>query len=92
MTNALLLAVLQALVVALGAPLVVGTLRTLKARLVGRFAPKANPEYQFAPGDTELSTVIATDSPSFMNEGMFPVLVIVQRRIYQEHKRYANST
>ena len=39
MTTALLLAVLQALVVALGAPLVVGTLRTLKARLVGRRGP-----------------------------------------------------
>ncbi len=32
-----------------------------KARIVGRFAPKANPEYQFAPGETELSMVIATD-------------------------------
>jgi len=32
-----------------------------KARIVGRFAPKANPEYRFAPGETELMTVIATD-------------------------------
>ena len=32
-----------------------------KARVVGRFAPKANPEYQFGPGETELKTVVATD-------------------------------
>jgi superfamily II DNA or RNA helicase len=32
-----------------------------KARVVGRFAPKANPEYRFAPGECELMTVIATD-------------------------------
>ena len=32
-----------------------------KAKVVGRFAPKANPEYQFAPGESELITVIATD-------------------------------
>jgi superfamily II DNA or RNA helicase len=32
-----------------------------KARVVGRFAPKANPEYRFQPGDTELMTLVATD-------------------------------
>lgn len=32
-----------------------------KTRVVGRFAPKANPEYKFAPGEGELNTVIATD-------------------------------
>ena len=32
-----------------------------KARVVGRFAPKANPEYHFPPGESELMTVIATD-------------------------------
>jgi len=32
-----------------------------KARVVGRFAPKANPEYRFAAGEQELMTVIATD-------------------------------
>jgi HKD family nuclease/superfamily II DNA or RNA helicase len=32
-----------------------------KARVVGRFAPKANPEYRFPKGETELMTVIATD-------------------------------
>jgi hypothetical protein len=32
-----------------------------KARVVGRFAPKANPEYRFAPGESELMTVVATD-------------------------------
>ena len=32
-----------------------------KARVVGRFAPKANPEYKFAPGEAELFTVVATD-------------------------------
>jgi len=38
-TSALALAVFQALVVAVGAPLLLGTLRTLKARLVGRRGP-----------------------------------------------------
>lgn len=32
-----------------------------KARVVGRFAPKANPEYKFQKNEAELSTVIATD-------------------------------
>lgn len=32
-----------------------------KERLVGRFAPKANPEYRFAKDEIELMTVIATD-------------------------------
>lgn len=32
-----------------------------KARVVGRFAPKANPEYKFTGGETELMTVVATD-------------------------------
>ena len=32
-----------------------------KARVVGRFAPKANPEYHFAKGEAELMTVVATD-------------------------------
>jgi len=32
-----------------------------KVRAVGRFAPKANPEYRFQPGDSELSMLIATD-------------------------------
>ncbi|HQM80515.1 MAG TPA: phospholipase D-like domain-containing protein [Syntrophorhabdaceae bacterium] len=32
-----------------------------KARVVGRFAPKANPEYRFAGGEAELMTVVATD-------------------------------
>jgi superfamily II DNA/RNA helicase len=32
-----------------------------KARVVGRFAPKANPEYRRSPGESELTTVIATD-------------------------------
>jgi superfamily II DNA/RNA helicase len=32
-----------------------------KARAVGRFAPKANPEYRFQGGESELSTLIATD-------------------------------
>jgi len=32
-----------------------------KARAVGRFAPKANPEYRFQHGESELSTLIATD-------------------------------
>lgn len=32
-----------------------------RERVVGRFAPKANPWYRFRPGETELQTVIATD-------------------------------
>lgn len=32
-----------------------------KARLVGRFAPNANKEYKFKPGESELNTLIATD-------------------------------
>jgi len=32
-----------------------------KAKVVGRFAPKANPEYHLASGESELMTVIATD-------------------------------
>ncbi len=32
-----------------------------KEKIVGRFAPKANPEYRFAHGEAELMTVIATD-------------------------------
>jgi hypothetical protein len=32
-----------------------------KARIVGRFAPKSNPEYRFSAGETELMTVVATD-------------------------------
>src|SRR5439155_18403946 len=32
-----------------------------KARIVGRFAPKANPEYKFQSGEKELFTVVATD-------------------------------
>ncbi|HWR57354.1 MAG TPA: helicase-related protein [Thermodesulfovibrionales bacterium] len=32
-----------------------------KARVVGRFAPKANPEYVFQSGESELNTVVATD-------------------------------
>lgn len=32
-----------------------------KAKVVGRFAPKANPEYRFAAGECELMTVVATD-------------------------------
>src|SRR5207237_2416315 len=38
-----------------------------KARVVGRFAPKANPEYKFAAGESELSTVVATD---VLSEGL----------------------
>jgi superfamily II DNA/RNA helicase len=38
-----------------------------KARVVGRFAPKANPEYKFAAGETELNTVVATD---VLSEGL----------------------
>lgn len=32
-----------------------------KAKVVGRFAPKANPEYKFQAGESELMTVVATD-------------------------------
>jgi hypothetical protein len=32
-----------------------------KARAVGRFAPKANPEYRFQAGESELLTLVATD-------------------------------
>jgi HKD family nuclease/superfamily II DNA or RNA helicase len=32
-----------------------------KARVVGRFAPKANPEYLFSKGEVELMTLVATD-------------------------------
>jgi hypothetical protein len=32
-----------------------------KAKVVGRFAPKSNPEYRFIAGECELMTVIATD-------------------------------
>ncbi len=32
-----------------------------KARVVGRFAPRANPEYRFQAGESELMTVVATD-------------------------------
>ncbi|RUR74870.1 helicase-related protein [Chlorogloeopsis fritschii PCC 9212] len=32
-----------------------------KARLVGRFAPKANKEYKFKQGESEINTLIATD-------------------------------
>jgi len=32
-----------------------------KARVVGRFAPKVNPEYKFQSGEKELFTVVATD-------------------------------
>ncbi|MGP8199379.1 MAG: helicase-related protein [Limisphaerales bacterium] len=32
-----------------------------KARIVGRFAPKANPEYRFTADEKELFTVVATD-------------------------------
>lgn len=38
-----------------------------KARVVGRFAPKANPEYHFQAGESELNTVIATD---VLSEGL----------------------
>lgn len=38
-----------------------------KARVVGRFAPKANPEYRMQPGETELNTVVATD---VLSEGL----------------------
>jgi superfamily II DNA or RNA helicase len=36
-------------------------------RVVGRFAPIANPEYKFPSGETELSTVVATD---VLSEGL----------------------
>jgi formate hydrogenlyase subunit 4 len=45
MTGDLLLAVVQVLVVAAGAPLLVGALRTLKARLVGRRGPRVLQPY-----------------------------------------------
>jgi hypothetical protein len=32
-----------------------------KAKMVGRFAPKANPEYKFLAGESELTTLVATD-------------------------------
>jgi hypothetical protein len=32
-----------------------------KARVVGRFAPKANPEYRFPAGESEIMTLVATD-------------------------------
>lgn len=32
-----------------------------KARVVGRFAPKANPEYKFGNNESEINTLIATD-------------------------------
>jgi superfamily II DNA or RNA helicase len=32
-----------------------------KVSLVGRFAPKANPEYKFKPGESEINILIATD-------------------------------
>ena len=32
-----------------------------KMRVVGRFAPRANPEYRFRTGEREISTLIATD-------------------------------
>jgi helicase-like protein len=35
--------------------------------VVGRFAPNANPEYKFASGESELSTVVATD---VLSEGL----------------------
>ena len=38
-----------------------------RERLVGRFAPKANPWYRPAPNETELNTVIATD---VLSEGL----------------------
>lgn len=38
-----------------------------KTRIVGRFAPKANPEYIAREGDTELNTVISTD---VLSEGL----------------------
>jgi superfamily II DNA/RNA helicase len=38
-----------------------------KFRLVGRFSPKANPEYPWGPNEVELDTVIATD---VLSEGL----------------------
>jgi superfamily II DNA or RNA helicase len=38
-----------------------------KARVAGRFAPMANPEYEFQSGEKELSTVVATD---VLSEGL----------------------
>ncbi len=38
-----------------------------KVRIVGRFAPRANPEYRFSSGEVELSTVVATD---VLSEGL----------------------
>jgi len=38
-----------------------------KFRIVGRFSPNSNPEYQWAPNDVELDTVIATD---VLSEGL----------------------
>ena len=38
-----------------------------KERAVGRFSPTSNPEFVFGPGDTELSTLIATD---VLSEGL----------------------
>ncbi len=32
-----------------------------KERVVGRFAPKANPEYKFSKGESELHTLVTTD-------------------------------
>ncbi len=32
-----------------------------KVKVVGRFAPRANPEYQFTGGETEINTLVATD-------------------------------
>ncbi len=32
-----------------------------KARIVGRFSPKSNPEYKFQRGETEINTLVATD-------------------------------
>ncbi|SRR5579885_1453507 len=38
-----------------------------KERIVGRFAPRANPEYRFKADESELSTVVATD---VLSEGL----------------------
>jgi hypothetical protein len=38
-----------------------------KARVVGRFAPRANPEYRFVAGESELTTLVATD---VLSEGL----------------------
>ena len=32
-----------------------------KAKIVGRFAPKANPQYRFLSGESEINTLVATD-------------------------------